>query len=162
MASRIAARLKGLNVELPRPRSPAANYVPTVLSGNQLYVAGQVCAWGDELGYVSQLGTEISTADGQKAARICALNILAQSQAALGDLDRVRRCIKLNVFVRTAPTFTDHSQVADGASDLVVEVFEEAGRHARSTIGVVQLPRGACVEVDATFEVTPLSCDPPE
>jgi enamine deaminase RidA (YjgF/YER057c/UK114 family) len=151
----IATRLTHLNIELPPARVPAANYVPAVLVGTQVYIAGQVCAWHDELRYVGQLGEEISIEGGQAAARLCGLNILAQLQAFLGELARVKRCVKLNVFIRSAATFTDLPKVANGASDLLLEVFGEAGRHARSAVGVAQLPRGACVEVDAIFEIMP-------
>jgi enamine deaminase RidA (YjgF/YER057c/UK114 family) len=155
MASAIAARLTQLNIELPSPRMPVANYVPAVLIGTQVYIAGQICAWNNQLRHVGQLGEEISIEEGQAAARLCGLNILAQLQAVLGDLDRVKRCVKLNVFIRSAATFTDLPKVANGASDLLLEVFGESGRHARSAVGVAQLPRGACAEVDAIFEIMP-------
>lgn len=153
MAGRIATRLAQLNVELPQPRPPLANYVPAVVTGNQVYLAGQVCAWDDELRYLGQLGKEISIEDGQQAARLCGLNIIAQLQAAVGDLDRVTRCVKVNVFVSSTSQFTDQPKVANGASDLLVDVFGEAGRHARTAVGVTQLPRGVCVEIDAVFEI---------
>ena len=153
MAGRIVARLEELGIELPKPRAPVANYVPAVITGNQVYLAGQVCAWNDEIRYVGQLGRDISLEDGQKAARLCGLNIIAQLLAALGELDRVRRCVKLNVFVSSALTFTDQPKVANGASDLFVEVFGEAGKHARSAVGVAQLPLGVCVEIDAIFDI---------
>jgi enamine deaminase RidA (YjgF/YER057c/UK114 family) len=153
MAGKIATRLAELNIKLPVAPPPVANYVPAVITANQLYVAGQISAWNGELHHLGQLGREISLEDGQKAARLCGLNILAQVHTALVDLDRVRRCVKLNVFVSSAATFTDQPQVANGASDLMVQVFGEAGKHARSAVGVAQLPRGACVEVDAIFEI---------
>src|SRR5262249_26817946 len=153
MTGKIATRLTELNIELPKPRAPVANYVPAVISGNQIYIAGQVCSWNGEFRFVGQLGREISVEVGQQAARLCGLNIIAQLQAAIGDLDRVSRCVKLTVFIRSADTFTEHPKVANGASDLFVETFGEAGRHARSAVGVNQLPFGVCVEIDAIFEI---------
>lgn len=153
MPGKIAARLADLDIELPKVQPPVANYLPAVLTGNQVYIAGQVCVWNGEFRYLGQLGNEVSVEDGQRAARLCGMNIVAQLQAALGDLDRASRCIKLNVFVNSAPAFTDQPKVANGASDLMVEIFGEAGKHARSAVGVAQLPFGVCVEIDALFEV---------
>lgn len=153
MAGKIEARLKELHIEIPTPRAPVANYVPTVVTGNQIYIAGQVCAWNNEYLYKGKLGEEISIEDGQKAARICALNIIAQLKASLGDLDRVVRCVKLNVFVSSTAQFTDQPKVANGASDLIVEVFGDSGKHTRSAVGVAQLPLGVSVEIDAVFEI---------
>lgn len=154
MPGKIAARLAELKIELPKAAAPVANYVPVVISGNQAYVSGQVTMWNGELKYVGQLGKEFQIEDGQKAARICGHNIVAQLQAALGDLDRIRRCVKLNVFVNSAPTFTDQPKVANGVSDFIAEVFGESGKHARSAVGVAQLPMGVAVEVDAVFEIS--------
>ena len=153
MSGKIAARLAELKIELPKAAAPVANYVPVVISGHQAFVSGQVTAWNGKFEYIGQLGKEFQIEDGQKAARICGLNIIAQLQAALGDLDRVKRCIKLNVFVNSAPTFTDQPKVANGVSDLMAEVFGDAGKHARAAVGVAQLPLGVAVEVDATFEI---------
>jgi enamine deaminase RidA (YjgF/YER057c/UK114 family) len=154
MPGKIAARLAELKVELPKAAAPVANYVPVVITGNQAYVSGQVTVWNGELKYIGQLGKEFQFEDGQKAARICGHNILAQLQAALGDLDRVRRCVKLNVFVNSTPTFTEQPKVANGVSDFIAEVFGESGKHARSAVGVAQLPLGVAVEVDAVFEIS--------
>ena len=153
MPGRIEARLKELAIDLPQAAAPVANYVPVVISGNQAWLAGQVTIWNGEFRHKGQLGRDIAVEEGKAAARLCALNILAQLRAALGDLDRVKRCLKLNVFVNSVPDFTDQPSVANGASDLMVEVFGEAGKHARSAIGVAQLPRGVSVEVDAVFEI---------
>jgi enamine deaminase RidA (YjgF/YER057c/UK114 family) len=153
MSGGISARLGALNIELPKVQPPVANYVPAVMTGNQVQIAGQVCVWNGEFRYIGQLGKEVSVEDGQKAARLCGLNIVAQLQAFLGDLDRVRRCVKLNVFVNSAPGFTDQPKVANGASDLMVELFGERGKHTRSAVGVAQLPFSVCVEIDAAFEV---------
>lgn len=153
MPGRIDARLKELAIELPQAAAPVANYVPVVISGSQAWLAGQVTIWNGEFRHLGQLGRDLKVEEGQKAARLCALNVLAQLRSALGDLDRVKRCVKLNVFVNSAPDFTDQPSVANGASDLMVAVFGDAGKHARSAVGVAQLPRGVSVEVDAVFEI---------
>lgn len=153
MSGRIALRLQELYIELPNPPPPAANYVPAVITGSYIYIAGQVSVWNGECRYLGQLGRDVSLEDGQKAARLCGLNIIAQLKSALGDLDRVKRGVKVNAFVSSASNFTDQPKVVDGASDLFVQVFGEAGKHARSAVGVSQLPRGVCVEIDALFEI---------
>jgi len=153
MPGKIAARLAELKIELPKAAAPVANYVPVVITGNQAFVSGQVTVWNGEFQYKGQLGKDFQIEDGQKAARLCGHNIVAQLQAALGDLDRVKRCVKLNVFVNSTPGFTDQPKVANGVSDFMVEVFGDAGKHARSAVGVAQLPLGVAVEVDATFEI---------
>ena len=153
MSGKIAARLAELKIELPKAAAPVANYVPVVITGNQAFVSGQVTVWNGEFKYIGLLGKEFQVEDGQKAARLCGHNIVAQLQAALGDLDRVKRCVKLNVFVNSAPDFTDQPKVANGVSDFMVEIFGDAGKHARSAVGVAQLPLGVAVEVDATFEI---------
>lgn len=153
MTGTVASRRAELAIELPKVQPPVANYLPAVMTGNQVQIAGQVCVWNGEFRYIGQLGKETSIEDGQRAARLCGLNIVAQLQAFLGDLDRVRRCVKLNVFVNSAPGFIDQPKVANGASDLMVELFGERGKHARSAVGVAQLPFGVCVEIDAVFEV---------
>lgn len=154
MPGSIEARLKKLGIDLPQAAAAVANYVPVVITGNQAYIAGQVTIWNGEFRHQGQLGREIKVEEGQQAARLCALNILSQLRAALGDLDRIKRCVKLNVFVNSTPDFTDQPSVANGASDLMVTVLGEAGKHARSAVGVAQLPRGVAVEVDAVFEIT--------
>ncbi|PLP61159.1 hypothetical protein CYK37_02405 [Mesorhizobium loti] len=152
MTGRIEARLAELKIELPQAAAPVANYVPFAVSGNQVHTAGQVSRWNGEFLHVGTVGKDVSVEEAYKAARICGLNIIAQVQAAVGDLDRVRRCVKLNVFVRSDEHFAEQPKVANGASDLMVEVFGDAGRHARSAIGVKQLPFGVSVEIDAVFE----------
>lgn len=152
MTGRIDARLAELKIELPQAAAPVANYVPFAVTGNQVHTAGQVSRWNGEFLHVGAVGKDVSVEDAYRAARICGLNIIAQVQAAVGDLDRVRRCVKLNVFVRSDDNFTEQPKVANGASDLMVEVFGDAGRHARSAIGVKQLPFGMSVEIDAVFE----------
>jgi len=153
MSGKIAARLAELKIELPKAAAPVANYVPVVITGNQAFVSGQVTVWNGEFKYIGRLGKEFQVEDGQKAARLCGHNIVAQLQSALGDLDRVKRCVKLNVFVNSAPDFTDQPKVANGVSDFMVEMFGNAGKHARSAVGVAQFPLGVAVEVDATFEI---------
>ena len=150
----INERLRAAGITLPKVASPIANYVPVVISKGQAYVSGQITMLNGELKYVGQLGNEIDVETGKQAARLCGLNILAQLNAALGDLEKVTRCIKLNVFVNSATGFTDQPKVANGASDLMVEVFGDHGKHARSAVGVSQLPMGVAVEVDAIFEVS--------
>lgn len=153
MTAKLIAKLPLMGIELPNTQPPVGNYIPAVITGNQIYVAGQLCIWNGEIRHRGQLGKEISLATGQEAARLCGLNVLGHLLTTLGELERVKRCVKLNAFVRSAPTFTDQPKVADGASDLMVQVFGEAGRHARSAVGVAQLPLGVCVEIDALFEI---------
>jgi enamine deaminase RidA (YjgF/YER057c/UK114 family) len=154
MPGRIDQRLAELKIELPNAAAPLANYVPAVRTGNLLFVSGQICQWNGERRFTGKLGAEISLADGKEAARLCGLNLLAQTKRFLdGDLDRVVRVVRLGGFVNAAPDFTEQPQVVNGASDLMVEVFGDAGRHARAAVGVGSLPGGAAVEVDAVFEV---------
>jgi enamine deaminase RidA (YjgF/YER057c/UK114 family) len=155
MAGRIEQRLKQQNIELPRPAVPVASYVPVVVAGGIAFVSGQVTFWNGEIKYRGRLGQEFGIEEGQAAARLCGLNIIAQLRAALGDLDRVKRCVRLGVFVNSADGFTDQPKVANGASDLMAQVFGEAGKHARAAIGVNVLPLNVAVEVDAVFEVAP-------
>ena len=152
MTGRIEKRLADLGIVLPTPPSPAANYVPAVLAGSLLVCAGQVSAVPGGEALKGKLG-DVSMEHGQKAARICAINLLAQAKAALGDLDRVTRCVRLGGFINAKPDYAPLPLVMNGASDLMVEIFGDAGRHARTTVGVAQLPNDASVEVDAIFEV---------
>ena len=148
------ARLAELGIDLPRAVPPAANYVPARRSGNLVYIAGQVPVADGKDQFVGKLGREVSIEDGQKAARLCAINILAQLRAALGgSLEGVVGCLRLGGFVNATPEFGDHPKVINGASDLMVAVFGEAGRHARAAVGCASLPRNVAVEVDAIFEV---------
>ena len=154
MTGRIDGRLSQLGIELPQAAAPVSNYVPAVRSGDLLFIAGQICQWNGERRYIGKLGREISLQQGQEAARLCALNILAQAKAALGgDLDRILRCVRLGAFIHCADDFTQQPQVANGASDVMVDVLGDAGRHARAAVGVNALPGGVAVEVDAVFEV---------
>ena len=152
--SKIESRLKELGIQLPQPNAPVANYVPYVVSGNLVFISGQVTLAPDGLKYVGKLGADISLDDGKAAARLCAVNLLAQLKAACGgDLDRVRRCVKLGVFVNAVPDFTQHPEVGNGASDLIVAVLGDAGKHARAATGAGSLPRCVAVEVDGVFEI---------
>lgn len=153
--AKVEAKLAELGVVLPTPAAPVANYVPFVRTGSLLVVSGQICLGADgKLVAKGKLGDSVSIEDGQKAARACAINLLAQVKAALGDLDKVVRVVRLGGFVNSAPTFVDGPKVLNGASDLMVEAFGDKGRHARSTIGVAALPADAAVEVEAMFEVS--------
>ena len=154
MSGKIEARLKELGIELPQPAAPVANYVPYTVSGNLVFVSGQLCQWNGELRFVGKLGAGIAIADGREAAKLCALNILAHLRVACGgNLDRVRRVLRLGGFVNCTPEFTDMPQVVNGASDLMVAVFGDLGRHARAAVGMSSLPGGVAVEVEATVEI---------
>ncbi len=153
MAANVESRLKELKIELPKAAAPVANYVPCVQAGNLLFVSGQVTVWNGELKYIGRLGKEVSIEDGRAAARLCALNILAQAKAFLGSLDRVKRVCMVQGFVNAVPEFPDHPKVVNGASDLFVELFGEAGKHARFAVGAGSLPANVAVEVAAVLEV---------
>lgn len=140
-------------IELPQAKAPVANYVPVALAGQIAFVAGQVPAKNGEYEFIGVVGDDLTVEDGQAAARLCALNILAQLQARFGDLDSVRQILKLTVFIRSAPEFTEQPKVANGASDVLVEALGERGKHARAAIGVSQLPFGVAVEIDAVVEL---------
>lgn len=154
MAGRIEARLAELGIALPTPAAPIANYVPFSLSGKLVVVSGQIPLRNGTIAYTGKLGAAVSMEDGVAAARLCFVNLLAQLKAAAGgDLDRVARVLRLGGFIAAGPDFTQHAVVMNGASDLAVEVFGDAGRHARSTIGVPSLPGDAAVEVEGMFEL---------
>ena len=151
---RVDERLKELGIELPNASKPGANYVPTVRTGDLVFITGQLSQWNGERKYVGKLGREWTVADGQAAARLCALNLIAHLKEALeGDLDRAARCVRVAGFVNSMPDFTAQSQVLNGASDAFVDVFGEAGRHTRMAAGVAALPYDVAVEVEAVFEV---------
>jgi enamine deaminase RidA (YjgF/YER057c/UK114 family) len=154
MADRIDARLKELKIELPNAAAPVANYVPCVQVGQILFVSGQVPFWNGERKFLGKVGKEVSVEDGQKAARLCALNILAQARAFLGGLDRVKRVVMVQGFVNGVPDFVDHPKVVNGASDLFVELFGDAGKHARFAVGAGSLPVNVAVEVAAVLEIS--------
>lgn len=148
----IEAKLAELGITLPEPAAPVAAYVPVVIAGGLAHVSGQLPFVGGQL-VTGRLGEDVSLEDGAAAARACGLMLLAQVNAALGSLDRVVRVVKLGAFVNSTGDFTDQPKVANGVSELMAEVFGDAGRHARSAVGVPVLPLGAAVEVDAIFEV---------
>ena len=153
MTGRIDARLQELGITLPTPPAPVASYVPFVIVGNVVHVSGQVSVDAGG-GIKGKLGDQIEVEEGQAAARLCAINLLAQVKAACGgDLDRVRRVVKLNGFVNVTPQFDPIPQVMNGCSDLMVSVFGDAGRHARAAVGMANLPMGFAVEVDGLFEI---------
>lgn len=150
----IDARLADLGLELPEPAAPVAAYVPVVVSNGLAHVSGQL-PFLDGVLVTGRLGEDVSTGEGYEAARACGLMILAQLRAALGSLERVERVVKLGAFVNSTGDYTDQPKVANGASELMAAVFGEAGRHARSAVGVPVLPLGAAVEVDAIVAVRP-------
>ncbi|MCG8507658.1 MAG: RidA family protein [Rhodospirillales bacterium] len=154
MPGKIDSRLAELDIRLPDANPPVANYVPYVKTGNLVFVSGQVPMMDGAAQYVGKIGDGLSVEDGYAAARICATNLLAHlRQACVGDLDRVRRVVKLGGFVNCSPDFTDIPAVINGASDLLVDVFGDAGRHARFAVGTAALPLGVSVEVDGIFEI---------
>ncbi|MGH7032440.1 MAG: RidA family protein [Stellaceae bacterium] len=154
MSGRIEQRLAELKIELPGAPMPLSNFVPAVRTGNQLFIAGQTCQYNTERRFVGRLGAEITVEQGQEAARNCALNLLAQARRFLdGDLDRIRRVVRLCGFVASTPEFTEQPKVLNGASSLFVDLFGEAGRHVRTAVGSAALPGGAAVEIEAVFEI---------
>ena len=154
MSNVIDGRLKELGIVLPQAAAPAANYVPYVISGNLLYLSGQLPMENGKVGVTGHLGKDVDVAGGQRAAELCAINILAQAKAALdGDLSRIKRLIKLNGFVASVPEFTEQHLVINGASNLLANVLGEAGKHARAAVGMAALPFNAAVEIDAILEI---------
>ena len=154
MSGRIAARLQEMKIELPKAPAPVANYVPWVRTGSLLFVSGQIAMGPSGVQYTGTLGKTVDVETGKQAARLAAINTIAQAAAALGDdLDRVVRVVKVTGFVNASPDFQQHPDVINGASDLFVDVFGETGRHARAAVGASSLPRGSAVEVEAIFEV---------
>ncbi|MGZ8409566.1 MAG: RidA family protein [Hyphomicrobium sp.] len=154
MTGRIGARLAELGIVLPKQAAPAGAYVPSVVVGELVFVSGQLPILDGELKYTGRVGAELTVAHGYAAARLCGLNLLAQLRAVCdGDFDRVKRVIKLGGFVYCTAGFTEHPKVVNGVSDLMMEVFGEAGRHARIAVGAPALPLGAAVEVDGVFQV---------
>jgi enamine deaminase RidA (YjgF/YER057c/UK114 family) len=151
--SKVEERLKAIGIELPQPVAPVANYVPYVRSGNLVTISGQISIAADG-GIKGTVGVDVDLETAQKAARLCGINLLAQMKGACdGDLDRVVRVVKLGGFVQAGPDFIDIPKVINGCSDLMVEALGDAGRHARSAVGVYKLPLGFAVEVDAVVEI---------
>ncbi len=151
---RIDERLRALSIELPQASKPGANYVPWVRSGSLVFLTGQLSQWNGERRFIGKLGREFGVEEGKAAARLCALNLIAHARDAVdGDLDRVARIVRIAGFVNSTPDFVHQSQVVNGASDLFVDVFGDAGRHARMAVGVAALPYDVAVEVEAVLEV---------
>ena len=159
MAGKIEARLQELGITLPTPAAPVANYIPYNVTGKLVVVSGQIPLREGRIAFTGKLGGDVSKGgvsmeDGKAAARLCFINLVAQVKAACGgDLDKVTRVVRLGGFIAAGPDFTQHAVVMNGASDLAIEVFGEAGRHARTTIGVPSLPGDAAVEVEGMFEI---------
>ena len=153
MAESIAQRLKNMNITIPQAAAPAANYLPWTRCGNMLYTSGQLPLYDGKLISTGLVGRDLDVEEAKTAAHTCALNILAQAKAALGDLEKIKRLVKISVFVASVPDFTEQHLVANGASDFLAEVLGERGRHARSAIGMASLPLDAPVEIEAIIEV---------
>jgi enamine deaminase RidA (YjgF/YER057c/UK114 family) len=153
MTSDVEARLRDLGLTLPPAPQPVANYVPFLLAGNQLFISGQIAKAADGRVMTGTLGAGLDVAAGQEAARLCALNILAQAKAALGDLSRIKQVLRLTGFVASTPEFQDQPLVVNGASDLIGAALGARGKHTRAAVGVASLPAGAAVEIDAILLV---------
>jgi enamine deaminase RidA (YjgF/YER057c/UK114 family) len=154
MAGRIGTRLAEMGIVIPEPPVPVASYLPYVVTGNLVVVAGQVTLEDGKIKYVGRLGDDFSLEDGEAATRLCALNVLSQVKAACGgDLDRVKQVVRLNAFFNATPDFLDHPRVMNAASDLMAEIFGESGKHTRVGVGVSSLPLGVPVELDGVFEI---------
>ncbi len=151
--STIESRLADLGISLPEAAAPAANYVPFVKTGNQLFVSGQLPMKDGKLQVTGKLGADLAIEDGEAAAKLCAINLLAQAKAATGDLEKVVRLVKIVGFVNSTTEFGDQPQVINGASDFLVEAMGDCGRHARSAVSAASLPFGAAVEIEAIFEI---------
>ncbi len=149
MNGKVEARLQSLGIVLPAAPNPVANYVPSLLAGNLLFISGQISKAADGSVTKGRLGADLTVDQGRAAARLSALNVLAQAKTAVGDLDRISQVVRLTGFVNAAPEFVDHPQVVNGASDLMVDVLGDKGRHTRAAVGVSSLPMGCAVEVDA-------------
>lgn len=152
MSDTISARLEALGIEIPEVAAPAANYLPHMQSGKLVFTSGQLPFENGSLNQTGKLGSEITVEEGQAAAKLCAINVLAVAKAALGDLENIKRIVKITIFVSSAPDFTSQHLVGNGASDFLVDVLGDAGRHARSAVGVPCLPLNAPVEVEAIIE----------
>jgi len=152
MAKNVEQKLKAAGVVVPDAPAPAANYVPYTIAGNILTISGQITMGASGIEFVGKLGDTMDVAEGAKAARLCAINILAQAKAALGDLDRIKQVVKIQGFVNSTPDFTEHPMVVNGASDFLAEMLGDSGKHARAAVGMSSLPFGVAVEVDAIIE----------
>lgn len=154
MTGRIETRMREAGIELPEPSLPGANYVPFVREGDLIFITGQLSQWNGERKFIGKLGQEFGLEAGREAARLAALNVIAHLRVAVeGDLDRVTRCVRIAIYVNSDPAFHEQSQVANGASDLFLEIFGEAGRHTRMAIGVAALPYNVAAEVEGVFSL---------
>jgi enamine deaminase RidA (YjgF/YER057c/UK114 family) len=153
MSAEIETRLTELGIVLPQAVAPVANYVPYVVSGSMLYISGQLPMENGKVAVTGHVGKDVDVAGAQRAAELCAINILAQAKAALGDLGRIRRLIKINGFVASTPDFVEQHLVINGASNLLANALGEAGKHARAAVGMASLPFNAAVEIDAVIEI---------
>lgn len=149
----VEQRLREAGIELPSASTPAANYIPWMVVGRLLFVAGQIPVYNGERRYIGRVGAEYGIPEGREAAKICAMNLLAQAKAAVGDLGRISRVVKLGGFVQCTPEFDQHPQVINAASELMIAAFGDAGRHTRTAVGAPSLPFGVAVEIDAIFEL---------
>lgn len=153
MSAEIETRLTELGIVLPQAVAPVANYVPYVVSGSMLYISGQLPMENGKVAVTGHVGKDVDVAGAQRAAELCAINILAQAKAALGELGRIRRLVKINGFVASTPDFVEQHLVINGASNLLANALGEAGKHARAAVGMASLPFNAAVEVDAVIEI---------
>jgi enamine deaminase RidA (YjgF/YER057c/UK114 family) len=154
MTDKTVQRLNELGIELPPALAPIANFLPVTIAGNMAYVSGQIAVLDGAIQHLGLLGQDVSIEQAQAAASLAALHVISQLNVSLqGQLDRVKQCMRLGVFVAATADFKDHPKVANGASDVLVEIFQERGKHARAAVGVASLPFGASVEVDAIFEL---------
>ncbi|MGI9381475.1 MAG: RidA family protein [Methyloligellaceae bacterium] len=153
MKNSIENRLESLGIQLPDAPAPAANYIPYLVEGGILFISGQISKAGDGGLITGKLGADLDIEAGQEAAKVCAINILAQAKAALGDLDRIKNMIKLGGFVNATPEFSDHPQVINGASNFLAEVLGDKGQHTRFAVGVAGLPFNVAVEIDAQIAI---------
>ena len=153
MAGAVEARLKALDLVLPEVAAALANYLPFLHLDGQLFVSGQLPMQDGQVAVAGKLGADLTVEQGEAAARLCLLNVLAQAKAALRDLDRIEQCLRLNGYVNTSPDFVDHPKVINGASNLIVEIMGVKGRHTRIAVGCASLPLGAAVEIDAIFAI---------
>jgi enamine deaminase RidA (YjgF/YER057c/UK114 family) len=153
MSAEIETRLTELGIVLPQAVAPVANYVPYVVSGSMLYISGQLPMENGKVAVTGHVGKDVDVAGAQRAAELCAINILAQAKAALGELGRIRRLVKINGFVASTPDFVEQHLVINGASNLLANVLGETGKHARAAVGMASLPFNAAVEIDAVIEI---------